>query len=338
MSAAIATLESRQESFPYKREFINPGELWDNCVSLDVSPLKVIHVDKINDDRPSGWRSIPREIRWEFQGKLIAFVVRDEAYNQVNRLTDYFSEVARMKSHRKGHLSPYQFFSTNYDLIEKKARELAIKDTQSQPFRHWLREAVYELIPECTTFKISVTKSLFSYLKSKIVLDPSAGWGDRLLGAAAAGVDVYHGIDPNTEMRSCYDEMIRFVQKQDSYSVITDDFLKVNLQPESYDTVFTSPPFFDYEIYSSDAKQSINGRGTLDAWKTDFFLPYLKKAWEALAKNGYFTIYISDTKTGKYVHDMLRYINQTLNGTFLGVIGVTNPGYEYAFPIWVWRK
>lgn len=327
------------ESFPYKREFINPTELWKNCLSLDVSSLAVIQIPNINNNnRPPGWRSIPRNIEWQFQGKLVALITREDAYEKVNRLTDYFSEGPRMNAHRKGHLSPYQFYLTNYESVVEKAKELASQDSQSNPFRHWLREAIYTLVPECTTFKISVTKTLLKYINSKVVLDPSAGWGDRLLGAAAAGVEVYHGIDPNTEMRSCYDEMISFTQKQDSFSVITEDFLKVNLQPGSYDTVFTSPPFFDYEVYSSEKTQSINDRTTLEVWKNEFFYPYISKAWEALVQGGYFAIYISDTKTGKYVNDMYRFINESLRGTFLGVIGVTNPEHEYAFPIWIWRK
>lgn len=328
-------------SFPYKREFINPEELWQNCCTLDLAELKVLNIPNIDTDRLPGWRSIPRNIKWKFQGKTVAFVVSKAAYEKVNRLVDYFSEEARMNAKRKGHPSPWEFYQKNRESVEVKARELQASDTENKLFTHWLREAIYFMVPECTTFKISVTKAFFKYVQSKVVLDPSAGWGDRLLGAAAAGVEVYHGIDPNQNLRSCYDEMIQFVTLRNPklrYHVQIDDFLKVEIKPESYDTVFTSPPYYDYEIYSEDIKQSIQGRPTLARWMNDFFYPYLKKAWNALVKGGYFAIYINDTKNNKYVLDMYQFINETLHGNYLGIIGITDDKMEYGYPIWIWRK
>jgi hypothetical protein len=325
------------ESFPYKKEFLNLEELWNNAVTLDLVTLRVLDIPTINTNRPKSWWSLPRNMNWEFQGKLTAFVVHSDAYEKVNKLVDYFSEEARMKSNRKGHPSPYDYYQQNYQTVVAKANEMTT-DLQNQlPFRHYLREAVYKLVPECTTFKISVTKALFKYLGSKMVLDPSSGWGDRLLGAAAAGVESYHGIDPNISLRSCYDDMLKFIKKE-NYFVLTEDFLKVNFDPESYDTVFTSPPYFDYEIYSNDSKQSIIGRSSVEIWTKEFLYPYLRKAWNALITGGYFAIYISDTKTGKYVMNMYNFITKTLKGNFLGVIAITPEDLDHAYPIWIWRK
>lgn len=333
-------LKSSIESFPYKKEFLNAKELWKNTLELDLDELRVLNIPKINEDRPKGWRSLPRNIKWEFQGKFVAFVVHPDSYEKVNKLVDYFSEEPRMKAYRKDYSSPYDFYRENYENVKAKAEELASASRQGDPameFRHWLREAVYGLVPECTTFKISVTKALFKYLGSKVVLDPSAGWGDRILGAAAAGVEAYHGIDPNPALRPAYDQMVKFINR-DNYFILTEDFLQVNLEPSSYDTVFTSPPYFDYEIYSEDAKQSIKGRLVLEVWLRDFFYPYLQKAWNALASGGYFAIYINDTRSGKYVMNMYNFINKTLHGNYLGVIAVTHDHLEKAFPIWIWRK
>ena len=343
MSAQTAISEVPAiESFPYKKEFLQPEELWTNAVDMNLAPLAVVKVPRINDpDRPKYWRSIPRNMKWEFQGKMVAFVVSNEAYGKVNKLVDFFSEEPRMKARRRDSVSPYDFYQQNHHAVANKARELSAVSSQPMPFRHWLREAVYEMIPECTTFKISVTKSLFKYLGSKIVLDPSAGWGDRLLGAAAAGVEVYHGVDPNPALRSAYDDMLTFVRGHrcgQNYYVLTEDFLSVTFVPGSYDTIFTSPPYCDYEIYSDDPKQSITGRRTTEIWLTEFLHPYLRKAWDALASKGYFTIYISDTRHGKYVANMHHFITNELHGNFLGIIAMTNETFGHGYPIWVWRK
>lgn len=327
----------QMETFPYKREFINVEELWKNAMTLDLAEFKTITVPKTG-----GW-FLPRGFRWEFKGKPTAIVVSDMAYDKVDKLVDYFSEEARMQAYRQNCSSPYNFYQNNYQQIVVKAEELQRVDTEKLPFRHWLRESVYHLTPECTTFKISVTKAIFKYFKSERVLDPSAGWGDRILGAASANVQIYNGIDPNPSLRQAYDEMISFIRSHgqdvgDLYSVVTEDFLQVNLGNNQYDMVFTSPPFFDYEVYSSDPRQSINGRTTVESWTRDFLLPYVTRAWHSLIINGIFALYISDVRSGKYVYNMWKHITHILQGNFLGIIAVTQENLSHGFPIWVWRK
>ena len=39
------------------------------------------------------------------------------------------------------------------------------------------------------------------------MLDPTAGWGGRMLGAWALGID-YTGVDTNTNMKIAYDNMM----------------------------------------------------------------------------------------------------------------------------------
>jgi len=327
-------IQSSKEPFPYKREFINPDQIWDNAVQIETQ-IKVIAPTK-------RWPSLPKNIKWVFQGKNVAVIYPTDVYDKVNILTDYFSEDARMQARRKNCPSPLEYYDANYNRVVYKAQELLQKD-QSKPLRFHMREALYELAQECTQFKIYTTKAIFKYLGSKVVLDPSAGWGDRLLGAAAAGVRVYHGVDPNTLLRQPYDNMIKFVNQKgigenSNYTVVTDDFLKVDIDEEGYDTVFTSPPFFDYEIYSDDPKQSITGNPSVDTWLTNFFYPYLKKAWSALARGGYMVLYISDVPSGKFVNHMFRYVNNELKGNFKGIIGTTSVYLSYGYPLWIWQK
>ena len=332
-----SSLQRGREPFPYKKEFLNPEELWSNAVQLDLAQLRIIIVPRGN----KGWFSIPKEFKWEFQGNPVAIIVSESAYDLVDKLVDYFSEENRMKAQRKGCASPYDFYESNYDQVVSKAQELQRLDTKGLPYRHWLREAIYMLIPECNAFKASVTKAFLKYVGAKAVLDPSAGWSDRLLGAAAAGVNVYHGVDPNPLLRSSYDQALDFIKRHgvgQNFFVLTEDFLQVNLGDNKYDTVFTSPPFFDYEIYVNDAKQSISGRETLESWTTDFLYPYISKAWNSLLPGGILALYISDTRSGKYVQNMYNYINTTLRGNFMGIIAVADEKLGHAFPLWVWRR
>ncbi len=330
------------EPFPYKREFMDPEQLWNNAVTKDVVQLAVI---KLADER--GWPSIPKNYKWEFMGKTVAFVNPKSSYDEVDRLVDYFSEDARMLARVHDAVCPLDFYHQNYDLVVAKAKELEAKWYDHPNFRFFLREAVYHMTSECTTFKIGVTRAVCKYFNAKKVLDPSAGWGDRLLGAAAAGVDVYHGIDPNPNLRSAYDSMIRFIGSrppqnvnpvEDRFRVLTEDFLKVEVDQNSYDLCFTSPPFFDFEVYSTDPNQSIQGRTTVEDWTVDFFYPYLRKGWGAVCKGGYMVLYISDVKTGRYVNNMVRFVTRELKGNFMGIISVAGSSLSYAYPLWIFRK
>lgn len=327
-------LQPSREPFPFKREFFNPEELWGNALSMDLTTLKVVR----SEER---WKTLPPNMRWEFQGKTVAFVVDTSAYELINKLVDYFSEEARLRARRKNCSSQLDYYNENYDTVIAKARELMQEDP-SMSFRYHIREALYLLNKECPAFKISLAKAIFKYFGSRVVLDPSAGWGDRILGAAAAGVEVYHGVDPNSALREPYDDIIRFIRSHsnlgENYSILIGDFLKVDIEDEAYDTVFTSPPFFDYEIYSNDPEQSITNRTDLQSWLTDFFYPYLRKAWAALASNGYMILYTADIGSNRYTQNMFRFISRELKGNFLGIIGVTDEYLTYAWPLWVWRK
>ena len=300
------------EELPFKREFYDPEELWQNAVNLDVATLQVLPPHE-------HWWYLPTRFRWEFtdpttQQKLdLGIVVSKEAYELVDKLE--FTEPARLQACRRGHPSPLEYYQTHYDEILAQAQAQAAG--QPENVRYFIREALFELSVECTTFKISVTKALFKMLGSRVVLDPSAGWGDRILGAAAAGVDVYHGIDPNPNLRPYYDEILTFIRNHpreivdesgqvrlfdgSQYALLTEDFLSIADPEPVYDTVFTSPPFFDYEIYVEDPRQSIAGRPTVEVWLNEFLFPYLRKAWAGLLEGGYLALHISDVGGRRYV-------------------------------------
>ena len=61
-------------------------------------------------------------------------------------------------------------------------------------------------------FKATTAKYLYKKYKATHVLDPTAGWGGRMLGAWALDID-YTGIDTNTEMKPAYDGMMKFLSE-----------------------------------------------------------------------------------------------------------------------------
>ena len=72
---------------------------------------------------------------------------------------------------------------------------------------------------------------------------------------------------------------------------------------KKYDLVFTSPPFFDLEVYENEKSQSISKFNTLEKWKQNFLIPAMEKSVSALEMNGHLVIYVSDytTESGKKI-------------------------------------
>jgi hypothetical protein len=150
-------------------------------------------------------------------------------------------------------------------------------------------------------FKSTTAKYLYKKYNAKSVLDPTAGWGGRMLGAWSLGID-YVGIDTNTEMTPAYDEMIRFLgddantfgngllkeEHPSKLKMIWQSCLDVDFTKIKYDFVLTSPPYVNLEIYEH-----------MEVWDSDeafykgFFIPLWQKCVDNIQPGGHVCFNIS---------------------------------------------
>jgi len=144
-------------------------------------------------------------------------------------------------------------------------------------------------------FKSTTAKYLYKKYGAKKVLDPTAGWGGRMLGAWALGID-YTGIDTNIEMRDAYDNMIEYLDnyyktdviEKPKLNMIWDSALNVDFSKIEYDFVLTSPPYINLEIYEH-----------MNIWKNDqefyedFFIPLWQKCVDNIKSGGHVCFNIS---------------------------------------------
>ena len=149
-------------------------------------------------------------------------------------------------------------------------------------------------------FKASVAKHVYDYCRSKSVVDPCAGWGGRMLGAWAMGID-YTGIDTNINLKSAYEDMMLllddyddlgelFVVPRGKLKMLWQDALKVDYSEIEYDTILTSPPYVNLEVY----EHMTEWRAKKDFY-CDFLLPLWHKTWDNLPKGGHSCWNISPT-------------------------------------------
>ena len=153
-------------------------------------------------------------------------------------------------------------------------------------------------------FKPSVAKSFYDMFESKNILDFSAGWGDRLAGFYACdNTKHYVGIDPNTNNHDGYKRQVEFYKKHQTFF---EDEKRVDLIPEPaedvdyseytnhFDTIFTSPPYFNTEKYSDEDTQSYIRYKKIDDWNTNFLHKALGKMIPTLKEGGILAVNIAD--------------------------------------------
>ena len=149
-------------------------------------------------------------------------------------------------------------------------------------------------------FKATTAKYLYHKYSATSVLDPTAGWGGRMLAAHSLGI-AYTGIDTNIEMRAAYDSMIEFLNRPEEINdlftientspelkMIWQDCLSVDFGEIEYDFVLTSPPYVNLEIYQHMVPWS-----TDDEFYLDFFIPLYHKCRQHIKPGGHIAFNIS---------------------------------------------
>lgn len=128
-------------------------------------------------------------------------------------------------------------------------------------------------------FKATTAKYLYKKFGATSVLDPTAGWGGRMLGAWALGID-YLGFDTNINMKPAYDAMEQKINsiKPANVKMVYESCLDQDFSSLDYDFVLTSPPYINLEMYEH-----------MDAWDgpesfyRDFFLPLWEECYDNLS-------------------------------------------------------
>jgi hypothetical protein len=189
-------------------------------------------------------------------------------------------------------------------------------------------------------------KMVYKYFNAKIVLDPCAGWGDRMLGAIATEVDQYIGFDPNIDLQQGYIDIMKLgninqinttnpleLKFDNGFEIYSEPFEKnaSKLKTNYFDLVFTSPPFFDYEIYTPENPTYVN-------WIEQFYKPLMLHSCRCVKLNGYVAIHIDDTSAGKISDFLVDIVPEITTLKFQFYIGLTGMYSGQTRKIWVFQK
>lgn len=333
-----------ENGFPYKKYFMGDAHtLFNNITKLPNLVREIPDLDFSRHLIVGDYDKWKKKFQHTFNGEYLYIYDDDEIYESVNILTDYFTEKPRIDSIGYGQtISHFELWRKNYkNFIAKLIREH--KDINA--FN--LREEVYAIKSEARMGKINVPYSLYKFLKAKKILDPCAGWGDRLIAAIANGCEYYCGVDPNTDLIGGYEKIVTtFVKPADKhkYKFIFEPFEKTKLNENKqfknfFDIVIVSPPPFVGDIYGNPNEQSIENYKTFDEWFEKFMMKMFEIIYDVMCKDGFMLISFLDRIREKYaiVDKTLNELTKRFNFKYKGVIAWTTSRKKYV-PYWIFIK
>eukprot|EP00667_Euglena_gracilis_P013035 EG_transcript_13423 len=332
--------------YPFKRLFLGPAATLFRNLRAYRWEDRVAHAP---------YTSIPGLFQrtalfrpFHFDGRPVRIVARPADYHEMDVLTDLFTEEPRLRSRRldRSHcpLDHWELPHLNVAWIRTLLlREGRYKFTElsSESLRETM--AYHRDISECTQFKPTLGISIIRLLQGRRVLDFSSGWGDRLVAAIASGVERYVGVDPNPDLQPGYRAIIQqLADDPGRYTMVQAPFQTALLPPgETFNLVFTSPPYFNFELYSNPVEQSAREDTDLTDWLEHFLFPALQKAWAVLEDGGHMAIHIVDinARVGAFTETMNLFIQACLPGAeYRGVVCADGGDSGRLRPVWVWRK
>jgi hypothetical protein len=287
-------------------------------------------------------------------------IIYEESYDRkirdLSNITDYFIFPCRMKCLVETSINKV----TPYDVYIKELEKNIIIPQQTK------RDLLYRMkkIPHCTLLHfrrlIHILKEMMPNNSSDIkYLDCSAGWGDRLLAAMLLGISTYTAYDPNTCLKQGHTEIINYFKddlfgyyNRDSqskkkstykkyqviYKPFENDYEDESQMYNQYDICVSSPPFFTYEIYSTESTQSSSMYETSDDWLYKFLIPSFKKIIKILKPLGYLCWYIEDKEEYKFLDKFFEEINQMNICKYVKKIGYKYDDDNTVRYFYVWQK
>jgi hypothetical protein len=217
--------------------------------------------------------------------------------NASDAITDLVVEPVRIRcKEKKSEISPAE----KWDEIVKSGQQYTINDPEKA------REEIYNLVRGCNLFNVTLGVYLLTGDKGNPkwgpvgldgpgdVLDPASGWGDRLGAAFIAGAKSYRGWDTNDSLQPVYAELARNYEAAGlklDWNITPAPFEDSTINTK-FDTVLTSPPFYDQELYEG-ADTSTTRYTSRQDWIDRFYRPMWQKAAGALRTGGRVIAYIS---------------------------------------------
>lgn len=208
------------------------------------------------------------------------------------------------------------FYHKHMFAIKTKGRKNSVIDifNDDEKLKNVL-EKVYERHGKISDYNVRATLTLSStykpfnfrpllakYIVEKYsqdndnVLDPCSGFGGRLIGCMSVPNRIYYGVEPEYATYDGLKKMAEDLDFEDRINIQNTNFEKSSFKDEDFSLIFTSPPYYDVELYGpGNKKQSHVLYKTYHDWKIGFLSAFIQKSYNLLKDDGYFCIVVNNT-------------------------------------------
>jgi len=237
-------------------------------------------------------RTITKEDALDDYNKLkeVDCKVNNDTRHVGNKATDlFFLQYRLLTTTKKGMSFPESLKTDEYNKpYYKKFIEKAVKNGRS------IIEAKYSAFRlysgSISAFKPIIARRLYCMFNPTTILDFSAGWGGRCLGAMSLDIN-YIGFDTNIALKSAYKNMIKMYPHTSDVKIYFKDSSKVDYSKFKYDMVFTSPPYY-LKTKPTEAYQNMPIYKDRDDFNERFFFLVVSNTWKNLQNNGVYALNI----------------------------------------------
>lgn len=314
-------IKNEKPSYPYKKFSRNRViKLFLQLQRQDTSKNVILNANDTVIDK--------FEYKYSFEKYGLGYIQTSHTFNDIS---DYFHNRLRVNCPYMNNASPV----SNWEQGKLKATFGALwrgvnstEDLSLSSYTEALRLGGSYV---ATQFKPNVAKTVYDMTNSKVVVDTSMGWGDRLAGFYASSAEVYIGCDPNPntfkkyqEQKEFYDKLTGGTKKVIIYNCGAEDLPWDEIT--DVDLVFTSPPYFSTEKYNmggeNEDAQSWKKFPDYRSWMDNFLIPVSEKSMNSLKEDGLFMLNIMDPKiNGKRYHACDELVDHFAD-KFLGQVGM----------------
>lgn len=272
-------------------------EIYDIYRGKNIFPITYYNSEGIKKEILS---VINKEVVWDYHSDVL-----DLRYNQGQSLCRFMfpnMQDVIVNGDKRG--QPYVKFHNDHNL--KRAIKFCLdhKKTKSPVVPSGLKDGLEMLGGNiATNFKTINAKALYQHFckEGDVVLDYSAGFGGRMLASMSLGLE-YIGIDPSTDTCDNLNKLGECIRSVNNVNFSIYEMGSEEELPEtlvnSVDFAFSSPPYFNLEVYTDDDTQCYNKFNNLDDWFEGYVRPTIRNIYLSLKNGKHYAVNIADFKSG----------------------------------------
>ena len=236
-----------------------------------------------------------------------------------NKFVEYFTLPELLNTRSKQGISFYDFWYNKAFYMDRddSTRRMIEYIKKEKPLLNEIQRAkkVFNMYyGSINVFRPATACRLYERFNPMCVLDFTMGWGGRMVGAHCSQVPVYIGIDNNERLKEPLSKMASTLSSTlpspdkpvtpkwskshahsetdnmclaGGYHLLFQDCLTVDYSLYKYDMVFTSPPYYNKELYGATGVAKSE-----EEWDTGFYIPMFRKTWDHMAQNGHYCLNI----------------------------------------------